>query len=134
MRVAGPGRLTRAAVVAVAAGAAVTVAMLPAGGVQAAAHGPAAGWTISTAAGGVGGPGRATKVSVVGPTDVLYYRGQLYVADSGDYVVRAVNPKTDWLTTPVGMGATLPRRLPCRAAVWLCPGATLASSCAGGYP
>src|SRR5215467_6922299 len=69
--------------------------------------GPAAG-VISTGAGGVGGPARATRVALgnsVGGSaacDVSFGAGHLYIADSG--TVRAVNPGTDGLTTPAGTG------------------------------
>ena len=71
------------------------------------AHGPAAvGSGIATVAGGVGGPAPATRVAVF-PSEHLAYRGgALYFADGG--LVRQVNARTDWLTTPVGTDALGP--------------------------
>jgi trimeric autotransporter adhesin len=67
--------------------------------------------TISTVAGGVGGPGPATRVSVV-PCGVTYGGGRLYVADSAGAgvspsggSVREVSPQTARLTTVAGTGA-----------------------------
>lgn len=59
---------------------------------------------ISTVAGGVGGPAKATKVAL-DPCGVAFGAGRLYVADTGS--VRRVNPGTDWLTTPAGTGINL---------------------------
>ena len=56
---------------------------------------------ISTVAGGVGGPARATGVAF-GAVGVSFAAGRLYIADGGS--VRQVNPGTDWLTTPAGTG------------------------------
>jgi hypothetical protein len=65
---------------------------------------------ITTVAGGVGGPGAGTAVSLgVGQNAVCgisYSSGGLYVADSE--VVREVNPQTGGLTTPVGTGTAGP--------------------------
>ena len=61
---------------------------------------------ISTLAGGVGGPARATRVGIFVPCGVSYGTGHLYVANAGS--VRSVNPQTDWLTTPAGTGSTGP--------------------------
>jgi hypothetical protein len=65
---------------------------------------------ITTVAGGVGGPAKATTVSLnSGGTfrsyacGVGYGNGQVQIADG--YSVRSVNPATDQLTTPVGNGA-----------------------------
>ncbi len=65
---------------------------------------------ITTVAGGVGGPGAGTAVSLgsgrSGVCGVSYGSGALYVADS--QVVRQVSPQTGGLSTPVGAGATGP--------------------------
>jgi hypothetical protein len=71
----------------------------------------AAGGVISTVAGGVGGPARATKVALneqqLNPDcGVTFGDGSLLVADSTS--VRQVNPGTDQLTTPAGTGAVIP--------------------------
>lgn len=58
--------------------------------------------TISTIAGGVGGPGKATKVALR-PCGVVAGGGYLYV-NAGN-TVRQVNANTDWLTTPAGTGS-----------------------------
>ena len=92
--------------------AALVMAVLTAGGGQAAAAarsgdagaprgGPDAG-VISTVAGGVGGPARATTVALPTPCGVSLGGGRLYIADGGS--VRAVSPGTDRLTTPAGTG------------------------------
>src|SRR5215469_6529031 len=60
---------------------------------------------ISTIAGGVGGPGKATKVALFNPCGVSFGAGRLYI---GDNSVRRVNPQTDRLTTPAGTGNTGP--------------------------
>jgi sugar lactone lactonase YvrE len=86
-----------------------------AGGAQPGGHreaGPAVAGTISTVAGGVGGPGLATRVPLatwlpapdtpVGePCSVVFGHGHLYI---GDDMIRAVNPGTDYLTTIAGNG------------------------------
>src|SRR5690348_17959852 len=72
------------------------------GGRAAAPPGLAAG-VISTVAGGVGGPGKATKVAV-SPAGVAFIGGSLYIADA--LSVRKVNPATGGLTTPAGNGAS----------------------------
>jgi len=65
---------------------------------------------ITTVAGGVGGPGAGTEVSLgLGQNAVCgisYGSGALYVADSG--VVRKVNTQTGGLTTPAGTGTAGP--------------------------
>jgi hypothetical protein len=69
----------------------------------------AAGGIISTVAGGVGGPGLATTISLVSGTaglgDVAFAAGQLYMADTS---VRQVSAQSDMLTTPAGTGAAGP--------------------------
>ncbi|HEY2443872.1 MAG TPA: hypothetical protein VGI31_12095 [Streptosporangiaceae bacterium] len=62
----------------------------------------AAAGIISTVAGGVGGPGLATRVSITTPGDITFSNGSLYVAAGGS--VREVSPQTGQLTTPVGNG------------------------------
>jgi hypothetical protein len=65
-------------------------------------HAPAAG-SISTIAGGVGGPALATNVALNDPCGVSYTGGRLY---AGDFLaVRQVNPGSGALTTPAGSGA-----------------------------
>ena len=65
---------------------------------------------ITTVAGGVGGPGAGTEVSLGsgqnGVCGVSYSSGALYVADS--QVVRKVSSQTGGLATPVGTGAAGP--------------------------
>ncbi|HEY1918526.1 MAG TPA: hypothetical protein VGH27_23375 [Streptosporangiaceae bacterium] len=85
-----------------------------AGPAQAAQHNgtvhPTVAGGISTVAGGVGGPGRATNVSLdhisnseidvgVPPCGVTFSHA-LYIAQG--YALRKVNPATDALTTPAG--------------------------------
>ena len=109
------GGYARSRTVAVAvAVAALALTAASAGGHAAAAarpagHAPAAG-TITTVAGGVGGPARATKVSVHA-CGMAYAGGHLYVADATDSgtgdeaaSVRMVNPATGQLTTVAGTG------------------------------
>ena len=91
---------------------AVTVATLAgAGQAAAAAHPgeprvpggqqPGAAGVISTVAGGVGGPGRATRVGMF-PCGVAFGGGHVYIGTES--AVREVNPGSDWLTTPAGTG------------------------------
>ena len=61
--------------------------------------------TISTVAGGVGGPARATNVPITDPCGVSVASGLLYIADGQS--VRQVDT-TDRLTTPAGTGAPGP--------------------------
>ena len=97
------------------AGGTLAVALLASGGAQAAAQqagavdrssGDAAVGVISTVAGGVGGPGRATRVDVSFPCGVSFGAGALFIA--GEQTVRRVNPATDFLTTPAGTDAISP--------------------------
>ncbi len=88
-----------AGVLAVGAGQASAAPGLPAAARPGAAS-PAG--TITTVAGGVGGPAKATTVPVYGPLGVTFGAGHVYIADGA--VVRAVNPVHDWLTTPAGTG------------------------------
>ena len=106
------GLLAVAAVlsVALAGGATATAATAAAG--SAGAHrdgrtvpgtGTVPAGTISTVAGGVGGPAKATKVALFGPCGVSFGAGRVYVADEG--AVRTVDPGTDRLITLAGTGA-----------------------------
>jgi trimeric autotransporter adhesin len=61
---------------------------------------------ISTIAGGVGGPAKATRVAVGDLCGVSVGDGFLYAASGS--TVRKVSPQTDQLTTPAGTGATGP--------------------------
>jgi sugar lactone lactonase YvrE len=75
---------------------------------------------ISTVAGGVGGPAKATNVGL-DVCGVSYADGHVELADGG--AVRTVNPRTDWLTTPAGTGHFGPAevgRLATRASVTTC--------------
>jgi len=100
----------------VAAAAALLIAVVPAlgGGTALASQtarppgvraGVVAG-IISTVAGGVGGPAKATRVSVGGLCGVSVGNGFLYAASG--FTVRKVSPQTDQLTTPAGTGASGP--------------------------
>ncbi len=111
-RFGGRGGLRRGApalaVLGLVSGAALAAAAGPA---AAAAHPGAprafrgrlatAAGTISAIAGGVGGPGPATRVSVTA-CGVSTHDGSTYIADGP--VVRKINAR-DWLTTPAGNGA-----------------------------
>jgi hypothetical protein len=57
--------------------------------------------TITTVAGGVGGPGPAATVPVY-PCTVSYARGALYAGDGE--VIRRIDARTGWLTSPAGDG------------------------------
>src|SRR5690242_7724598 len=61
--------------------------------------------TITTVAGGVGGPAKATTVAV-SPCGARFAGGSLYVGDVA--AIRQISPATDQLTTPVGTGSTTP--------------------------
>ena len=92
----------------VVAAAAVALLMPVAARAAAPASAPAAASTagvISTVAGGVGGPGRATAVALR-PCGVAFGAGRLYIG--GGASVRAVDPGTDRLTTPAGTGVAGP--------------------------
>src|SRR5579859_3722736 len=95
--------LQRAVVGATAAIALLAPAVAGAAGPASASGVASRAGVISTVAGGVGGPARATRVALLGPCGVSFGDGHLYIADSG--AVRQVNPGTDWLTTPAGSGA-----------------------------
>ena len=62
--------------------------------------------TISTVAGGPGGPARAGNVALAGPCDVTFAAGHLYIATYP--AVRQVSLATDYLTTPAGTGGPSP--------------------------
>lgn len=124
-----PGTLT-AGLLGVALTGGLGVALPPAAGAapaSSAARARAAlvpGATISTVAGGVGGPGPATGVSVAPcgvqnsktPCGMTFAGGQLYLTDLGENgensarsgdVIRAVSLATGTLTTPVGDGLSV---------------------------
>jgi trimeric autotransporter adhesin len=101
------GRLT-----AFVAPAAIT-ALLSAGAL--AAHAPSAGTRpghravvsgISTVAGGLGGPAKATHVAITPDCHLAFRGGSLYVADDG--AVRRVRARTGWLTNLMGTGSVAP--------------------------
>jgi sugar lactone lactonase YvrE len=120
-RIAGTGSLARALIalmVTALAAAALTgsgpaaAAARPGGPKAPTARLAAAAGTISTVAGGVGGPAKGTKVALAGPCGVRFAAGRLYIAGSnGRYkfggfgAVREVNPRTGQLTTPAGTSA-----------------------------
>ena len=103
------GRLaTFAATVALVPAAVVAAGGTPAGASAhpaAVARTAAAPGTISTSAGGVGGPAKATKVALQ-PCGVVAGSGYLYI--NATNTVRQVNATTDWLTTPAGTGVPGP--------------------------
>jgi hypothetical protein len=88
----------------VAAGLAVAAALAGAGGGVAAAA--SSGGTISTIAGGTGGPAVGRTVSVSAPCGVAYGADGVYVGDGQS--VRAVSPQSGTLTTPAGTGVSFP--------------------------
>ena len=92
-----------AAAALVAGGGPAAAAARPGG--AAVPGGPAAG-VISTVAGGVGGPAKATSVALVGACAVSFAAGQLYIGDATS--VRRVDAGTGRLTTPAGTGASGP--------------------------
>jgi hypothetical protein len=94
------------------------VTVLAGGTTALAAHAAPPGGTITTVAGGVGGPGPATAISLrsenvpaghcgspEGPADVAVAAGSLYIADGS---VRQVSEQTGALTTPAGTGTAGP--------------------------
>src|SRR5215470_18082219 len=94
--------------------AAATATLLAGSGTTALAAGPApAGGIISTVAGGVGGPGAGTGISLSDangpacrlPNTVTFAAGNLYIAEGS---VRKVSERTGLLTTPAGTGAAGP--------------------------
>ena len=97
-----------------AAAAVLTAAVLAGGGAAAAAHrdntrmahaSPAAAGTISTVAGGVGGPAKAVGMGIA-PGGLAFSAGRMYFTDLG--AVRTVNPQNDQLTTVAGTRASGP--------------------------
>jgi hypothetical protein len=103
------GRLaTFAATVALVPAAVVATGGTPAGAsaqAAAVARTAAAPGTISTIAGGAGGPAKATRVALR-PCGVVAGGGYLYI-NAGN-TVRQVNATTNWLTTPAGTGSPGP--------------------------
>ena len=98
-------RLLLPAAAAVALAAATLAVWLPArGGAPAAVRpglaAPAPG-TIMTVAGGVGGPGPAASVPI-SSCPINYAGGALYAGDG--VVIRRIDVRTGWLTTPAGDG------------------------------
>jgi hypothetical protein len=91
---------------------AVAAASVVGGGPAAASalgHGvsPATAPTISTIAGGVGGPGLATSLTLNAPCSLADSGGSLYAfvrSFNNASAVSEINPQTDQLTTPVGTG------------------------------
>jgi hypothetical protein len=102
------------------AATALAAAALAGAGPAAAAHrdgaaapraGQAAAGTISTVAGGVGGPGRATKVALdvglgASTCGVSFGAGHVYIGAAD--TVRQVTPASDFLVTPAGNANTGP--------------------------
>ncbi len=94
----------------VLAGCAVGLALVtaPAQALAARATGTPAPGTITTLAGGVGGPALATQL-VFGPLDgcaiVNVASGHLYLGDQFGEVIRVIDARTDELTTPAGDGS-----------------------------
>ena len=130
LALAGIPRTLTAGLLGVALTVGLAVALPPAAGAapaSSAARARAAlvpGATISTVAGGVGGPGPATGVSVAPcgvqnsktPCGMTFAGGQLYLTDLGENgensarsgdVIRAVSLATGTLTTPVGDGLSV---------------------------
>jgi hypothetical protein len=75
-----------------------------AGASQAGAAAVPAG-TITTVAGGVGGPAKATTVAI-SPCGARFAGGSLYAGDVA--AIRQISPASDQLTTPAGTGSTTP--------------------------
>jgi NHL repeat len=73
---------------------------------RAAGRSQVAAGVISTVAGSVGGPAKATDVGLYAPCGVTFSAGSVYAADSP--ALRKINPRTDWLTTPAGNGIAGP--------------------------
>jgi hypothetical protein len=84
--------------------AAVMLGGILAGASQAGAAAVPAG-TITTIAGGVGGPAKAPTVAV-SPCGARFAGGSLYIGDIA--AIRQISPASDQLTTPVGTGSTTP--------------------------
>ena len=103
--VLGPGRLLRGVPAVVAVGLVLAGGNAAAAGQRGGPGASTAAWTISTVAGGVGGPATATQVCV-SPYGVFYGTGGLYLADWGS--VARVDPQTDQLTPVAGTGVAGP--------------------------
>ena len=101
----GRGRLLRGVPVVVAVGLVLAGGNAAAAGQRGGPGASAAAWTISTVAGGVGGPATATQVSV-SPYGVFSGTGGLYLADWGS--VARVDPQSDQLTPVAGTGVAGP--------------------------
>jgi hypothetical protein len=84
--------------------AAVVLGGILAGASQAGAAAVPAG-TITTVAGGVGGPAKATTVAI-SPCGARFAGGSLYAGDVA--AIRQISPASDQLTTPAGTGSTTP--------------------------
>src|SRR5215470_10484306 len=95
-----PAVVVSALVAAALAGGGPAAAAARPGYVRAPRAGPTAG-VISTVAGGVGGPAKATNVAIYS-CGVSFGAGHLFSA--GLSTVRKVTPGTDRLTTPAGGG------------------------------
>src|SRR5215467_3318525 len=95
-------RTTSARILFTGAAATLALGTALAGGPGRAAAAPqaTAPGTITTVAGGAGGPGKATKVALA-PCGVARQGGSLYVADGAAVRQVAAN---DQLTTPAGTG------------------------------
>jgi trimeric autotransporter adhesin len=99
----GLARAGSALVVAgVLAGAGPAAAAAHSGGARAARPALAGPGVISTVAGGVGGPARATRVSVGNVGGVWFAGGFVYLGAGA--AIRKVNPANDRMTTPAGTG------------------------------
>jgi hypothetical protein len=70
------------------------------------AHQDTAAGTISTVAGGIGGPATGSTVSLSDPAGVTYAGGAVYIA-SGT-TVRKLNPASGYMTNVAGDGKTSP--------------------------
>ena len=82
-----------------------TAMLAPGSAAEAAPHLAVVAPQITTVAGGVGGPAKATTVSM-DVCGVAFGGGKMYIPS--EEAVRAVDPATDWLTTPAGSGASGP--------------------------
>jgi NHL repeat len=108
-------RLPRRGLTGAALAAGTTATLLAGGGTTAlAARAAPVGGIISTVAGGVGGPGPGTGISLSDANaapggcslnTVTFTAGSLYIADGS---VRKVSARTGLLTTPAGTGAAGP--------------------------
>jgi DNA-binding beta-propeller fold protein YncE len=96
----GAARGMRGLIAALACGV-----MLAWGGPAVAGARAATSGSITTVAGGVGGPAKATAVSL-DVCGVAFGGGKMYIPS--EEAVRAVDPATDWLTTPAGSGVSGP--------------------------